>query len=199
MPNANASSLFARAKSKAMAKPISQDELAKRLEEKYSTMDEKQLQAVMAEKLIQIGKEEEKMRLVTESIKTSTEQLVQYQKILMGLLIGAIVIFIAYIAYKILQVYISFHKFISWVNSAVITPVTWPTGGFGTALSIMYPFMSGWFGFEDPYLPMAAYMSWFQYGDSVLSSTGQTVNDSASIVLAGMYRFAQTGGDVQNS
>jgi hypothetical protein len=32
----------------------------------------------MAQKLVQIGKEEEKMRLITESIKQSTEQLVHY-------------------------------------------------------------------------------------------------------------------------
>jgi len=62
-----------------MAKrPLTQDELKQQLQAKYSAMDEKQLQALMAQKLVQIGKEEEKMRLITESIKQSTEQLVHY-------------------------------------------------------------------------------------------------------------------------
>ena len=115
---------------------LSPEELRQKQLEKYGQMDEKQLQALMAQKLIGIGKEEEKVRLITESIKQSTEQLVHYQKVLVGLVIGSAVIFVAYIGFKLLQVYIAFRKFISWVNSAQISPTTWPTGGFGTALCI---------------------------------------------------------------
>jgi hypothetical protein len=78
----------------------------------------------------------------------------------MGLVIGAIVIFVVYIGYKVLQVYLGYRKFISWVNNANITPTVWPTGGFGTALCLVYPFMTGWFGFNDVYLPIAAFVTW---------------------------------------
>lgn len=107
-----------------------------------------------------VAKQEEKMQLITKSIKNSTETLEHYQKVLMGLLIGAIVMFFLFIGYKFLMVYITYHGFISWVNSQPLTTTDWPTGGFGTALSLEYPVMAGWFGFTDVYLPLAAYVSW---------------------------------------
>ncbi len=117
---------------------------------------------------------------------------------LLGLLIAAIVIFVLYIGLKLGQVYLSFRKFIAWVNTATISPTTWPSGGFGTALCIVYPFMTSWMGFNDDYLPMAAYMTWFQYGTTVLPN-GSTVNDSANMCLSAMFEFAQLGGYANSS
>lgn len=78
----------------------------------------------------------------------------------MILLSCAIGLFIVYIIYKFGVVYLSYHSFISWVNSAGSSTTTWPTGGFGTALALAYPIMAGWFGFTDPYLPLAAFETW---------------------------------------
>jgi hypothetical protein len=50
--------------------------------------------------------------------------------------------------------------------------------------------MTSWFGFVDPYLPLAAYETWNYYGTTVLPVTGATVNDSAQYVLSQMYCFA---------
>jgi hypothetical protein len=176
---------------------MSDEEVERLLTQKYQKMDEKQLQELMARKLVMISKEERKTRLITESIKNSTEQLAHYQKVLVGILIGAIVVFVLFIVYKVLVVYIQYYKFIKWVNSAQGGTTVWPAGGLGTALSLVYPIMNGWFGFTDPYLPLAAFYTWQQYGNVVLSN-GQTVNDNATYCLQGMYEFAALGGQPNN-
>lgn len=170
------------------------------LKKKYAQMSERQLSEEMAKNLVQVARLDEQIRLLTESIKTSTEQIAHYQKVLFDLLISAIVIFGAIIGFKLLQIYLSFRKFISWVDAGAQSTTVWPTGGFGTAMAIYYPITAGWFGFADPYLPMAAYLTWSQFGSTPLPLNGnQTVNDSAGYVLGLMYNFAVLGGKPLNS
>ena len=53
-------------------------------------------------------------------------------------------------------------------------------------------------GFRDAYLPIAAYITWLQYGTTQLGGGRGTVNDNATVILAGMFKFAQLGGGVNN-
>lgn len=88
-------------------------------------------------------------------LNKATEELKNLEKkttVFFFTVIGLIVLFIGI---KLLSVYLKNKTMITACSEAFASG-KWPSGGFATALAFEYPALSGWMGFTDPYLPVAA-------------------------------------------
>jgi hypothetical protein len=97
-----------------------------------------------------------------------------------------VIVVLVTILFKCVMVYFTYKKMIGIIDSA--TYKYWPTNGFYTALSVSYPVLSGFFGFDTSSLPSAAYIS-FQL-DTTFSNTDMVKNNPGA-VLDSMYEYSQ--------
>lgn len=97
-----------------------------------------------------------------------------------------VIVILVTIIFKCVMVYFTYRPMISIIDSA--TYKYWPTNGFFTALSVSYPVLSGFFGFNSSSLPSAAYIS-FQL-DTTFSDTDMVKNNPGQI-LDSMYEYSQ--------
>ena len=125
----------------------------------YTSGVENQAQLQLMSDLVKTTQRSEKTE---ETIAYATKEIAKYTKKMDIIIMGIIISLIIFFGVKILMIFLKNRKMVLGIDKAGASK--WPSTGLGTAIAYSIPATAGLFGFQNKFLPVAAWMCFEYYG-----------------------------------